>query len=201
MHVAFTDDGQYLYTANQGKNTISGFSVDPTTGVLTELAGSPYAGAQGAYSVVVSPDGKYVVAADREYASGWSSFSIGSSGALTHVNSINTGADGLLQSAISADGKIVIGASNWSDSLNIITLDTDTGTIAPAAAPTIAMGDEASGIAILPGNKYVVATATPAREIKVFDFSSTAATLNLVNTITLDAGSSPNSVTIGEFTY
>lgn len=38
----FSPDGLYLYSGGAGTTPIAGFSVDPTTGILTGLAGSPF---------------------------------------------------------------------------------------------------------------------------------------------------------------
>ena len=47
--------------ANQGSNDISGYYIDPTSGALGPLNGSPFAaGAEGVNSVTVDPSGQYV---------------------------------------------------------------------------------------------------------------------------------------------
>ncbi len=47
--------GRFLYVANNGGcNNISAFSVDPATGDLTAVAGSPYPAGSGPYGVAVS---------------------------------------------------------------------------------------------------------------------------------------------------
>jgi probable HAF family extracellular repeat protein len=52
---------KWVYVANQGSNDISGYYIDPTSGALGPLNGSPFAaGAGGVNSVTVDPSGQYV---------------------------------------------------------------------------------------------------------------------------------------------
>jgi len=46
--------GRFLYVANQGCGNISGYSVNPTTGDLTELTGSPFPAGSAPYGVAIS---------------------------------------------------------------------------------------------------------------------------------------------------
>ena len=77
---------KFVYVSNSGDKTISGFSIDGTTGALTALVGSPFAlpDANGQDQIATSPDGKFLFAAGT--SGSVYSFSINSaSGALTSV--------------------------------------------------------------------------------------------------------------------
>jgi 6-phosphogluconolactonase len=52
--------GQYLYVANLGSSNISVFSVAPTTGVLTQITGSPVSGGNAPLFEVIDPNGKFL---------------------------------------------------------------------------------------------------------------------------------------------
>jgi len=54
--IAVDFQGQYVYVTNSGANTISGYSINPNTGALTEItgAGSPFAAGTNPGSVVIS---------------------------------------------------------------------------------------------------------------------------------------------------
>src|SRR5581483_9209388 len=63
-----TAQPRYLYTANYNNNSIGGFSIDGSTGVLTGLSGFPMAAPAGAnyiWEVVVDPSNRYLYATDR----------------------------------------------------------------------------------------------------------------------------------------
>jgi 6-phosphogluconolactonase (cycloisomerase 2 family) len=80
--------GRFLYVANHGDGSISGFSVDSSTGVLTSIAGSPFsAGTNSAglpkspYDLVVDSRGKFLYVSDDNNAA-MLTFSIAPTGAL-----------------------------------------------------------------------------------------------------------------------
>lgn len=63
--------GRFLYVANWGGGSITGFAVDQQTGALTELQGSPFATGLNPYVVSVHPSGKYLYAGSWESESLW----------------------------------------------------------------------------------------------------------------------------------
>src|SRR6266550_23843 len=77
-----------LYVANTGSNTISGFSINTTTGALTPVPDSPFAtkgdGSFFGISLAVTPNGKFVYAGNAG-SRDISAFSVGSNGALTAI--------------------------------------------------------------------------------------------------------------------
>jgi RHS repeat-associated protein len=50
---------RFAYVANSGSNSVSGFTIDSTTGVLTPVSGSPFPAGVGPRSVVVDPSGRF----------------------------------------------------------------------------------------------------------------------------------------------
>ncbi|MGA8110582.1 MAG: beta-propeller fold lactonase family protein, partial [Acidobacteriaceae bacterium] len=99
----------YLYVLNQGDNTISGYSINATSGVLTLLMGSPFAiagGSSGAAQLTVDPSGQYVYVVSQSYngsVGGVTQFSINATtGALTQVTAtpVTPGANASSPSAI-----------------------------------------------------------------------------------------------------
>ena len=54
VSVAFDITGKFLYVVNQGSNNVSGYAFDPTTGLLTPLAGSPYTVGQAPNSLAIA---------------------------------------------------------------------------------------------------------------------------------------------------
>ncbi len=72
-----------VYTANEGTGTISGYSINATTGALTAISGAPFAGPANVSALGVDKSGSYMVAAGYNSSSGVQIFSISSTGALT----------------------------------------------------------------------------------------------------------------------
>lgn len=84
--------GQFAYAVNAGDGTISGFSVDATTGALTPLAGPPtrVGKATQLTAAAMHPSGQFLYVADGSFNNLIYAFSINqSSGALTAAGSYN----------------------------------------------------------------------------------------------------------------
>ena len=62
--------GKFLYEVNDNNgataNDLFAFTINPTTGVLTPITGSPFASGNGTLSVSVDPTGKFLYTADSE---------------------------------------------------------------------------------------------------------------------------------------
>ena len=76
---------EYAYVTNENVNSISGFSINATTGALTPVSGSPFATGTSPIGIAVDPTGKFVYAANAN-SRNVSGYSINTStGALTPV--------------------------------------------------------------------------------------------------------------------
>ena len=85
--------GTFLYVANSGSGNISAFSINPTTGALTPVAGSPFAisGASSlGFGISMAPtlDGKFLIATNGNSTAGSNSitvFSVAANGSLVPI--------------------------------------------------------------------------------------------------------------------
>lgn len=88
--LGITKDLAHLYVANSANGTINGYDIDPGTGDLAELAGSPFAMTGGAglnsSRMAMRPSGGHLYVANRT-AGNVSMFAIGAGGALTELGS------------------------------------------------------------------------------------------------------------------
>src|SRR5215813_2985899 len=104
----------FLFAGNSGSNNVSAFSIDPVTGVLTSVPGSPFAtggvaGAVNGMSLTATPDDKFLIAASGMSMT-ISVFSIAANGALSPVagSPFPSGATLPLASAkVTPDGKFL----------------------------------------------------------------------------------------------
>lgn len=82
--------GKFLYASNGGTHSISAFSINPTTGALTPVAGSPFSDGTSAgfgdISLAASPDGQFLYAGVASNTT-VVTFSIGTDGSLTELSS------------------------------------------------------------------------------------------------------------------
>jgi len=79
--------GQFLFVAHGDYTNISAFAIDPSTGSLTPVPGSPFSSGTGlgATSLAVSPDGRLLFAATTSGFKKIGVFAVSSNGALTAV--------------------------------------------------------------------------------------------------------------------
>jgi hypothetical protein len=61
--VAVDPAGKFVYVANEGGN-VSGYTINPTTGALAAIPGSPFPSAGGSNSEAVDPAGKFTYVAN-----------------------------------------------------------------------------------------------------------------------------------------
>jgi 6-phosphogluconolactonase (cycloisomerase 2 family) len=79
--------GNFLYASNDASSDVSGFSIDPVTGVLSPVSGSPFpvvpvAGPNADISIACTPDGRFVIAATSDTGL-ITVFQVAADGALT----------------------------------------------------------------------------------------------------------------------
>src|SRR5215467_2603131 len=87
--VAISTAGRFLYAGNTRSSTISGFSINPVTGFLTPVPGSPFpAGGftDEGYSMAVTPDSKFLYCGNS-LSDTISGFAIAGNGSLTPLGS------------------------------------------------------------------------------------------------------------------
>jgi 6-phosphogluconolactonase len=85
--VAVDGSGKFVYVANQGQNTLSGFNLDTSTGALTAVPGSPFAAGTaptGVTAVTTASNGAVVYVAN-EGSNNVSAFTINTDGSLTEI--------------------------------------------------------------------------------------------------------------------
>lgn len=87
--VVLSNGYDYVYTANEGASSISGYSI--SSGVLTAINGSAFTGPTDVSAIGVDSTGDYLIAAGFNGSSGVQLYTIGSSGALTSVASAGSG--------------------------------------------------------------------------------------------------------------
>src|SRR5215475_5974616 len=78
----------FLYAANGGSNNVSAFSINPATGVLTTVPGSPFhtggSAGKGGISLTTTPNDQFLIAANAGSVD-ITVYSIAANGALTAV--------------------------------------------------------------------------------------------------------------------
>jgi 6-phosphogluconolactonase (cycloisomerase 2 family) len=203
--------GRFLYTANIGDHSISAFSIDATTGALTAIAGSPYAGALKASYVAVEPTGRFLYALDNENgsqgiaAAGIDVYSIGAGGALSVVAGSPFPTDaGAFSMTILPGGKFAYTANVNSMSVSAYTLDPMTGVVGPVTGSPFPGGANPIAIATDPSGSFVYTANNGGGDVSAYVIEAATGAVSTVTGSPFKAASGPNSISVvpsGKFMY
>jgi 6-phosphogluconolactonase len=147
--IRVTPDGKFVVVANQGTSTVSVFSLDATTGALTEVPGSPFASGNEPGPVAIdppvlagtTPSGKFVFVGNTGDNT-LSAYSIDSAGSLTPVagTPIPLGTNAQPSSiAVDPAGKFVY-VSIASQQVAGFAFDPNTGALTPITGSPFSVG-------------------------------------------------------------
>ena len=197
-NIASSANGLFVYVTSTFDDAISLFSRDAATGTLAQLAVysdgvAGVDGLQGASSVKITPDGKYL------YVSGQGESSIaifsvnGVSGELTYVAKVTNGVDGISNLigarslAISPDGRYVYASAITSDSVTAFDRDPATGLLTFNTVVTNAVGgvtglDGPSGMATDPSNRHLYVAGQLSHSLVAFALPTPVVQLSVAQT-------------------
>jgi 6-phosphogluconolactonase (cycloisomerase 2 family) len=198
-------NNEFLYISNQSDNTITGFSINSTSGVLSSLPGSPFSsGGTTPFSIAITPNGKWAYVANQNSGT-ISIFSINpASGTLTPLtNSTSLSGANLVNIRIDPTGYYLYalsqgnGSSN-SNSLYGYTLNPSTGELTSLTGSPfmIASAGQATAMAIDPSNRFIhVAISNSSNSYDdVITLNSNTGIPSDSGTIYLQGGSNPTSI-------
>jgi 6-phosphogluconolactonase len=153
----------FLYAANAGSGTISAFAIDPKTGNLTAVPGSPFtvavANSGNTLSLGVSPDGHFLFQVD-ESSTLIHTFNISSAGALTEAagSPLDSGAfpEGV---KVTANGKFLLVGLKSTDAVGVYAIDANGGLTPVFGSPFLTNGAAAAVDSNCASNRVFVASA------------------------------------------
>ena len=168
VSIAADPAGKFIYVANLGissfNGNISGYAVDPATGVLTPVPGTPFSAGVGPISVAVHPTGKFLFAANA-VSGDVSSYLINSStGSLISVlGSPFPAGEGSLESvAVDPTGKFlyVANGSSSNGKISAFTIDQITGVLTLVAGSPFTAGSFSlfNSLSVDPTGRFIYKT-------------------------------------------
>jgi hypothetical protein len=141
----------FLYAANGGSNNVSAFSINPATGVLTAVPGSPFptgGSANGiAMAVPATPDDNFLIATN-DGSVNITVYKIAANGSLTPVagSPFPAGPGGLTDGIkVTPDGKFLALARVGSNAVSMFNISSAGGLTSFPGSPFPAGGDGLSG--------------------------------------------------------
>jgi len=212
---------RFAYVANNGSNTVSAYTIDSTTGALSEVVGSPFGAGILPFSVTVDPTGKFAYVANNG-SDDISAYTIASTGALTPINCSGTCSGknfpaGMGPVSVSVDptGKFAYVANNGSDDISAYTI-ASTGALTPincsgtCSGKNFPAGMGPGSVTVDPSGQFAY-VANGSDDVSAYTIESTTGALTPVSCsgttcsgINFPAGSLPGSVTVdpsGQFAY
>ena len=162
---------QYAYVANAESHSVSAFAVDPETGVLTAVEGSPFSvGSTYPWSLAVHPSRQYLYVLN--YAGrNISVFGIdAASGALTATagSPFPTGGAYPVWIAVEPSGRFLYMADSALDGIRGFDIDPATGALTPFSGPIFPTGISPASIAVHPAGAFVFTADSGSHTISVF---------------------------------
>jgi DNA-binding beta-propeller fold protein YncE len=154
--VAVDPSGRFAYVANQGDGTVSAYTIDSTTGALTQLGNSPFLAGRAPVSVAVDPSGKFAYVANEcvssnDCSSGTvSAYTIDSTtGALTQLSNSPFAAGAVPFSvAVDPSGKFAYVANSHSNNVSAYTINSTTGALSQLSTSPFLAGRGPVSVAI-----------------------------------------------------
>ncbi len=190
--------GRYFYSANLATNTVSAFSIDPGTGLLT-VRNSVKVGETPAY-VSLDADARHLLVAS--YTSGQvTAIAINPDGALGAVLGIYATGKNTHSVLPDPTGRFVVAANLGSDNISQFVFDKTNGTLTPNAVASVAT-DSGAGprhIEFDRAGRYAYVANENGSTISTFAFDPRAGTLAALQTISLlPAGADPKGNTASD---
>jgi len=153
----------FLYSANGSSGTISAFVIDPRTGNLTTVSGSPFASGSPSsnttFSLAASPGGRFLFVVD-ESSTFIRTFNISTTGAITEAagSPFDSGAfpEGL---KVTANGKFLVVGLKTQDAVGVYAIDAN-GSLTPVlGSPFLTNGAAAAVDSNCASDRVFVASA------------------------------------------
>jgi 6-phosphogluconolactonase (cycloisomerase 2 family) len=213
--MSFDPTGGHLYVGHlRGGGApifdVRGYTVDPATGALTAVPGSPFATPSFPSSLDVDGSGNYLYVTNQ-LADQVTAYSIGSLGELTQLPSasVNVGDSPVFITSeeettpLQLSSKFVYAVDGINNLAHVFTINA-TGMLAPSAAP-LATGSGAHGVTLDPKGRYAYIANTGVDEISIYSVDSTTGELTAIpaNPV-VSAGDAPNYIAIepsGRYAY
>jgi 6-phosphogluconolactonase (cycloisomerase 2 family) len=207
--VAVTPSNAFVYASNFGSGNISGYSTG-SSGALTPIPGSPFAGEPDAFAITIHPTGKFLYVANANSKSNnISGYTINTAtGGLTAMSGSPFQADFDTRAlVIDPTGKFLYAANASSNDVSAYTIDSATGVLTQITGSPFALPGGASvpqSLAIDPAGKFVFVGDTASSDICVFSTNSATGALTVVTGSPFNTGQNAFSLAVhpsGKFIY
>lgn len=199
-----TTSSHYVYATIPAANQLVVFREDPNSGVLTELAGSPYSVGDGAHSIAIHPSGQFMyvvnpgIAANNE--NDISLFDIASDGGLTEIfprTSLGNAVSEPILLVMDPAGAYLYVMNAGSDNISVFSIDSSTGALTQVPNSPVNIGQIAPlNMQVTPNGSFLYVTAVGTQTTgEIVGYSLNAGQLTLIG-VTPSDGLNPAGLVI-----
>jgi len=167
--------GKFLFFANSGPGNVSVYAINASTGTLSPVPGSPFAGLASNSKVVVHPSGKFAYVSTGAAATTGqiAAFGIGDNGALSPIaGSPFAARNNMIWMTMDPAGKFLFAVERQDNAVLVYSVNATTGALTQVGSPfTAAPG--VSGVAVDPAGKFLYVSTFGTAGVNVFNIGAT----------------------------
>ena len=202
--------GKFAYTANNGDGTISAYTIDPNTGALTAVSGSPYPDGTAPAAVSLAPNGKFAFSASSNGTQVYAYTINQTTGQLNAVAGSPFGTGFAVGStypdiAVDSQSAHLYLASAGDNEVAGFAIDSTTGVLTPLAGSPYPAGAGAGAIpAFSPDGKYLYVMDQTANTVSGYSINATSGVLTALPGGAVATGSTPDWIAFtpnGNYAY
>ncbi|NJN36005.1 MAG: lactonase family protein [Nitrospiraceae bacterium] len=176
-----------VYVANGASNDVSGYSMNPTTGALTALTGSPFSGVTNPTAIAISPNSALTYVANQ--GGSIAAFTINSAtGVLTAAAgspfAAGTNPRGV---AVSPNGQFLY-AANGGGNVSAFSVTPGTGVLTAVSGSPFGAGNSPAGVAVSPNGSFLYVANENSNDISAYTINGTTGALSAVGGSPFAAG-------------
>jgi 6-phosphogluconolactonase len=201
-----TQSGRFAFVANETANSLSAYVIDSGTGILTAIAGSPFASSGGTpTALAVDPNGTYLYVANNTSSTVSAYLIDANSGALTPQGLLSATGTTPVAIAIAPAGHYLYVANMGSNTVSGYAVDpSGSGALTALAGSPFTVGAAPSALKITPDGSFLYVTNSLAASISGFAIDDTTGLLTPIAGTPFATGNGPISLTVdatGSFLY
>lgn len=194
---------QYAYVVNIYSGNVAGYAIDPTSGTLTEIKGSPFWAGGEPETLGMDPSGKFVYVANT-LSDDVSAYTIQKSGALRQVQGSPFSA-GRTPAGVAVDstGRFLYVTNGNSNNISAYRIDPQSGGLTPVSGSPFETNTPSRAVAD-PNAGFIYVTNNGANTVSAFAINPNSGALTRVTGSPFKTGSGPSAIGIdpsGTFLY
>lgn len=174
LAVTVGPSGKFAYAVNEDDATVSMFTIDSATGILTQTTPATVFTGPIPFGITVDPSGKFAYVVNNDSGSqmpfGVSQYTIDPvTGILTeNTPSAIAAGNGPTSVAVDPASKFAYVVNRQDDTVSMFTIDSSTGNLAPNSPATIATGAQPFCIVVDPSGKFAYVTNQNSASVSIY---------------------------------